>query len=490
MLTPMLSSRLTLALAAALVSACSSLPPSSAPIPTDSPSAEARDCVAWMTRLDETVAQADVADAQEARVAGQPHLRTNRFTAALAQDARVDDASFARDGLTAMRALDRAARSAEISNLPALALLALQTSRTEALQRSETCATLLMATAKPARNTFAVASNYSTGKRFFGAYALTRYPFTAGVERQFSAVRMAFARPLEVPAGGKLLRYVPLELPMDTVDDALLLNQHQPVFETEVTLPDDEIGALAWDTAQRRPVVQTSQPAVYTAITYTRYRGQTLRQLVYTVWFGARPADGPGDLLAGHLDGLIWRVTLDRDNKVLLYDTIHPCGCYHYFITTPSAQAMAAPPNEPEWAFVPQTVAAPQTSERVVLRIATRTHYLERVTLEPRVAQASATVQQVPTVVLPQDALRALPQLTAGKPDPTLATHSAFGPDALVPETQRGERFIFWPMGIVSPGQPRQWGHHATAFVGERHFDDAHLLERRFELLTAPMLAR
>ena len=29
----------------------------------------------------------------------------------------------------------------------------------------------------------------------------------------------------------------------------------------------------------------------------------------------------------------------------------------------------------------------------------------------------------------------------------------------------------------------RQWGKHATAFVGERHFDDADLLERRFVLL-------
>jgi hypothetical protein len=28
----------------------------------------------------------------------------------------------------------------------------------------------------------------------------------------------------------------------------------------------------------------------------------------------------------------------------------------------------------------------------------------------------------------------------------------------------------------------RQWGHHATAFVGMRHFDDPDLLARRFAL--------
>jgi len=28
----------------------------------------------------------------------------------------------------------------------------------------------------------------------------------------------------------------------------------------------------------------------------------------------------------------------------------------------------------------------------------------------------------------------------------------------------------------------RQWGRHATAFVGRRHFDDADLIERRFNI--------
>jgi len=40
---------------------------------------------------------------------------------------------------------------------------------------------------------------------------------------------------------------------------------------------------------------------------------------------------------------------------------------------------------------------------------------------------------------------------------------------------------LFWPMGIDSPGAMRQWGRQPTAFVGRRHFDDADLLERRFE---------
>ena len=59
---------------------------------------------------------------------------------------------------------------------------------------------------------------------------------------------------------------------------------------------------------------------------------------------------------------------------------------------------------------------------------------------------------------------------------------SAFGPDGLIAGSERLERFLFWPMGIVSPGAMRQWGRHATAFVGRRHFDDARLMERYFAL--------
>ena len=55
-----------------------------------------------------------------------------------------------------------------------------------------------------------------------------------------------------------------------------------------------------------------------------------------------------------------------------------------------------------------------------------------------------------------------------------------FGPDGLVAGSERAERWLFWPMGIASAGAMRQWGHHATAFVGRRHFDDADLIERRF----------
>ena len=71
------------------------------------------------------------------------------------------------------------------------------------------------------------------------------------------------------------------------------------------------------------------------------------------------------------------------------------------------------------------------------------------------------------------DALRSLP--ANGR------YRSLFGTHGLIAGTERTERFLLWPMGIRSPGAMRQWGRHATAFVGRRHFDDAFLIDYLFE---------
>jgi hypothetical protein len=58
---------------------------------------------------------------------------------------------------------------------------------------------------------------------------------------------------------------------------------------------------------------------------------------------------------------------------------------------------------------------------------------------------------------------------------------AAFRPDGIVPGSERGACHVP-PMGVPEPGAQRQWGRHATAFVGRRHFDDPGLLERYFTL--------
>ncbi|MBW7860747.1 MAG: hypothetical protein H3C33_06565, partial [Rhodocyclaceae bacterium] len=193
----------------------------------------------------------------------------------------------------------------------------------------------------------------------------------------------------------------------------------------------------------------------------------------YTAWFPERPRSGPLDLLGGHLDALVWRVTVLPDGTPLVFDSIHGCGCYHFFFPTPLVRARPPPHALEEWLFVPQTLPALDADARLRLRVASATHYLERVGVVDEDRRPASLRRYA---LLPEALLRSLPHPSDGR-------RSLFGPDGMVAGTERRERFLFWPMGILDPGAMRQWGHHATAFVGRRHFDDARLFDLRFEAL-------
>jgi hypothetical protein len=119
--------------------------------------------------------------------------------------------------------------------------------------------------------------------------------------------------------------------------------------------------------------------------------------------------------------------------------------------------------------FAPQALTTVRSGERVVLRIESRTHYLQRVLTE----KDSTT-----NLIYQMQDERTLTRLVR----PSGGTRSAYGGDGLIAGSERGERWFFWPMGIESAGQMRQWGRHATAFVGRRHFDDPLLFDAYFEL--------
>jgi hypothetical protein len=139
------------------------------------------------------------------------------------------------------------------------------------------------------------------------------------------------------------------------------------------------------------------------------------------------------------------------------------------FFPVPGVEPLPPPARGTEWAFVPDRAPQLPDGARLALRLATRTHYVVNIAADGGGAGLTYDFADY-------DELRSMPA-GAGK------RRNAFRPDALVPGTERGERVFFWPMGVPSAGAMRQWGHHATAFVGRRHFDDADLIERRFRLL-------
>jgi len=457
-----------------------------------------RDCAAWFAALDEAVDGAGVRDAQETRMPGFPYLRVNRFLSAVKSRAS-SDAGMQAFALR-LAALDYDARKAEIANLPQERIEALPAqvasgSRSEAVTRTRQCAHLLreVDVAEPEAREMLLAraevpDDYSTALRVAGLYALTRYPFAAGVREWESEMSAAFARapgsslpvvryapppaqPRSREAIGRLLvasAANPLGLPEPEAEDlADLLAAYAPSFEVEIGGDYDRFGQLRWLRERRTPSVDAAEQVVYAHASRTLYRGHALLQLVYTIWFPERPPREAGDILAGTLDGVVWRVTLAPDGEPLVYDTIHPCGCYHMFFPTPRARVLPSPDEIEEWAFSPYQLPRVQDGERPVLRVATRTHYIERVSL----------VRGIDSVahyeLRDYNELRSLRRLEGG-------SRSAFGEDGLVPGTERPERLIYWPMGIHSAGAMRQSGRHATAFVGHRHFDDAHLFEQRF----------
>jgi len=464
----------------------------------DSGNARLADCARWFVALDEAVAGSGVTDIAARRVTGFPYLRIDRFVAAM-KDSAQSDRQIHRAWLERMRALDADGRRVEISNLPAVSIDLLSADdRRGIVLRAEECAENLLSadSSNPAalnelyRRAF-VADDYSKLSRALGLYELTRLPFYAGVRawQNRTAETFADARQGKPPAH-PVLRYVPPDISVYTrtqVGEILaragehplglpqlterernrLFATYAPVFEIETSGEFDRIGSLFWSSATT-PRVDVSSPVVYRRLGYIRVENRTLLQLVYTAWMPERPREGSFDLLGGHLDGVVWRVTLAPDGEPVLFDSIHPCGCYHLFFPTPRLQPLPAPQRIVEWSFTPATLPAIPETGRLSVAVQTRTHYLSNVSITKSVEGRAYQFAEY-------DELRTLPLPTGG-------SRSAFGPDGLIAGTERGERFLFWPMGIASAGAMRQSGTQATAFVGRRHFDDADIFEQRFRL--------
>lgn len=467
----------------------------------ESSSPEVRQCAGWYSALDREVTNAGVRDAQDTRIPGFPYVRVNRLLASFRHEAAADERVL-RAWADRLLELDVAARRHEIANLSregfdALPDPAARLSRRIAARHTLFCGRVLreLDLANPASRAALVEraqvpDDYSLLSRVIGVYALSKVPFTKGVRRYQDEVLAAYGREPAVPEGGTVVRYSPpavarlsratvagilkrtaadslgIPEPSDAEMDALFAT-YAPIIDIEITGDFDRFGALRWLPGAAMPRVDSADLAVYRNASWTRYRHLTLLQLAYTIWFPERPPDSDADIFSGKLDGLTWRVTLAPDGEPLVFDTIHACGCYHLFFPTPRAQVLAAPEEPPEWMFSPQTLPRFAEGERAVVRVATRTHYVTRVSA----AQDAESI--VRFELRRYDELRSLGRPGGGQ-------RSAFGPDGLIAGTERAERYLFWPMGIDSAGAMRQWGRHATAFVGRQHFDDADLFEKRF----------
>jgi hypothetical protein len=451
-------------------------------------------CADFFEALDRKVTEAGVRDPGAFRVAGYPYLRVDRFLASFRGSAATEEAFQA--WVDRMQALDRVGRHFEIANLPAEGQKTLmERSPAQDLEaRVSACGNTLRsadfadpAKQKQLRKAATPYDDYILLRRILGLYPVSSFFVSLGVAHYQRGAREIYSPspPLDT---SRLKRYAPEILPEKKTDSAgmvvhvqrdplsiprysaeqrrILFSAHAPIWEVETRSSHDRIGLPSWNAGQTLEV-DTSYPITFEHLSFTRFENHVLTQLNYIIWFPSRPSTGPFDILGGFLDGINYRVTLDTDGCPLLFETMHNCGCYHKYY--PSARLK--PRTETGYREPPLILTAPLTGEktRMVVSMETGTHYVRHLYPDNGASSIATATYRISDY----NDLRSLP-------GPKGSRQSLFREDSLVVQSYRKERWILWPTGVLSPGAMRQWGRHAVAFVGERHFDDPYLVERIF----------
>lgn len=328
---------------------------------------------------------------------------------------------------------------------------------------------------------------YTSAARVLGAYPLAVPAMRLGIAAWKSDAQRAFAAGL--PAA-LTQRYVPLRADTRTAQGVAataqllpgldlphvrklrgLIDRHAPVLHVSTHTRDDRLGGLGFG-ADGQVAVDVRRPIVDVQLGSAWLLGKPRLQLTYTAWFPARTAAGPLDPYAGHIDGLMWRVTLDSDGRALVHDAIHPCGCFHMVFPVADLQAAAL-------GFWQEAPLVPGAASPGRVRVDLRAGDHQVVGLDRADTESGGVAY----------ALRPYTDLLA-QPHPRGDVASVFASDGRIPGTARLERFYLWPSGVPSPGAMRVWGRHAIAFVGKAHFDDPHLLDTRLVRQRAAQMPR
>ncbi|TPW16732.1 MAG: hypothetical protein FD130_937 [Halothiobacillaceae bacterium] len=462
-----------------LLSACATQPPS-----RDSQLS----CSQLQQSFSRTVARAGVGDRQAAPIDAYPLLRVDRFLASFRTETLSPSAAAAWQ--EALRHLGEEGRWIEWSNLPTVERTALQRlvpSDQNVLEQLTRCARSEPLDAALLRKTAVVPDEYRTLWRVLGLYPLTSLWVAHKAQALRQEMQVSFTQ--RFVATDNTLTYAPANNPPLTAGEVAellqqsannplalpkpqgaalqrLLSTFAPVWQIEQQSDNDLIGKPIWR-SNAEPTLDTTQPTLYTQLSYTRFQGQLLLQLNYTLWFVAHPCNGRFDIYCGKFDGITWRITLDRNGQPLAYDTMHNCGCYHLWLPTSRLRlrnntAALEPP------FVPQRAPDLLPGERIALHIASGTHFIEQI------GPITPPTTAITYSFADYNELRSLP-LPSGE------RRSLFNESGIITSSQRAERWLLWPMGVPSAGAMRQWGHHAIVFAGRRHFDDPSLLDQFFE---------
>lgn len=324
---------------------------------------------------------------------------------------------------------------------------------------------------------------YLGWRRTLGGYVLARPFLRAGAARWRARERAAIAAGLpdvrsihrpadagteEPTALAALLRTLrerhPLAWPAPDAETLQRLGRaFAPELATSEDRPHTRIGALAGRGSA--PVVDTGRPRAYLDHGFVRWGEQVLLQLSFTFWFTERPLAGPFDPYGGPVDGLVLRVTVADDGRALVWESIHPCGCF-YTVAIPEDRSLRFLEGDPAELEAPLMLSGPAAAQRPRVYYSPEEHYLRALT--PAAGHPPPGARIEPYRLEPYEAL------LEGGPD-----RPPFDAGGILRGSERGERLFLWPSGIRSPGTMRSAGRQATAFLGRRRFDEADLLGGR-----------
>ncbi|MEJ2427705.1 MAG: hypothetical protein P8075_02090 [Deltaproteobacteria bacterium] len=450
-------------------------------------------CASFFELLDQRTKEAGALDPGAFRVKNYPYLRLNRFLASFRNQVE-DQVTFAA-WVDQMQKLDRNARRHEITNLAGDYKDAptSENERDELFSKVVVCGDLLRNTdfqeveqRKGLSRRAVVPDEYISLRRFFGLYPLSSLFVAHGVSAWHQRAHKSFS--LGPPVDWHTIRYVPEEsdnlLTVDeiisqTQRDALgipryspeakeaLFKMYAPVWQVETRGDFDRMGSPFW-TYEGTLDVDGNQPVTYTLLSYTRFKSEILTQLNYIIWFPSRPKESTLDIYGGLLDGLNYRVTLDGNGEPLLYESMHNCGCYYKSFPTKRLKVL----EKISYAEPPLFLKAPELNpslESMTVAMESRTHFVQHLYPSPRGLPSKSIFYPL----VDYGELLSLPLPKGG-------AKSMFSENSIAPGSQRLERWILWPTGVLSPGAMRQWGRHAVAFVGKRHFDDPYFMEKMF----------
>lgn len=319
---------------------------------------------------------------------------------------------------------------------------------------------------------------YQHWKRVLGVYPIASLVAKGRIEAEQARIQNDAGRPLSSPVSyGELpapmtqkeIRTLlssaqadsPTRWPLLSASAAArLLDHYSPSFSVETLSRNDLPGALVLDDSNT-PTIDSQQPTLYRALTYTRFNGQILPQLNYVLWFAARPAKRAFAPYSGQFDAVNIRLTLDQNGQPLILDSIHQCGCYHAVYALNSSLRFRQFEGEKP---IEHYLLPTSDTGRFHVSLTGGEHMIHGVQL---------TTGATPDVVLQgREMLETLTLKSRGG-----QYFSPYDREGILPESVRAERWFLWPFGVRSPGAMRQHGKHAIAFIGERHFDDAFLFD-------------